>query len=459
MPKPLLVFTVALILASFLATSSFAQGQPVEASLSEKDIAVNISSAASTDLIIGNPQNVSLAFFLTIKGIYPKGILFDNNIIIPPNSTATQKITFNPTGDIGRYRIVFYGENLANPSLNFSIPANLWVQHPDRYIINGVKYLIEGSKAIGYITLKPDDKRQTDLVFDIVDINEKVVKSATLSMEIDRQVTLQQPLDISDLPAGKYRLRVSIKGTSLSSFAGFDIGLSKNVLEEKTVVSGLIFDEVKINLYNKGNLVENDYKVYEDLDKNTPIRLVTNATDIINAGKTVKYEFTVPEIRPGEVATVIYRIDNTPAMLTKAVVAVVILAAILAALMVARKPKIKKKFLKSGHGQYSIILEIRSSKLSGLKDVVIRDIVQPLAKVKKGEFLSGGLTPHIRESQLGTELLWRVGALKRGESRLLHYVLEAALGAESLKLSSATLNYVTKGNGKGSVNSNEIVMQ
>ena len=455
MPRTHLALTVFLFSMFLLVSTGFAEQQGFSATISPKNISLNISGIGQANITVTNSQNTVLNFFISIKGAYPKSIFFDSGLLSLPNSTTTQKINFNPVEGIGRFPIVFYGEDLGNSSINFSIPVNLWVQHPDKYIIKAVKYTASGTTATGSITLQPDDKRQTDIVFDISDINQKVVKSATLSRELESEITLDQPLDISDLPAGKYKLRISIKGTSLSDSTSFDIGLSRGISVDRQTTQGLLYDEVKILLSNSGNLPETRYVFYEDVPNGKSVKLLTNATDVLKTGTGTKYEFTINEIRPGEVATIVYRIDKSQSVLAILLGAVVLLGLLGMAFSIAKKPKIKKRFIKSGKGQYSIVLELKNSGFTSLNDSVVKDFVQPLAKVKSDN--SSGMAPHTRQSQLGTELVWKVGPLKRGESRLLHYSLDAPM-VESLKLSHASLDYVTSRNGKGSVKSNELVL-
>ena len=455
MLKYQLVLLPLVITFSFLASASL--GQEITAELSNKDITLNVSSVSSYNLTIKNNQNNPLNFLLSIKGEYPKFIFFDNTVLALANSTTTETVTFNPTEDIGRFNFVLFGEVIGNSTTNFSIPVSLWVQHPDKYILKDFTNSVEENKVTARLTLEPHDKLATEIVFDILDINEKVVKSSTLSKPLEKEETVDQTIDISDLPTGKYKLSASIKGTQLTKTASFDIGLSRNIKKEKTVTPGLLFNEVKITLYNYGNLVENDYKLYEEIGKHKLVTLITNATDILKSGDNLRYEFTIARIRPGEVATIIYRIEAWQELVTTLVIIVIIIVVVTTPLMMYRKPKIKKKYVKREKGQYSVILEVKNSKLGELKDVTVKDFVQPLVRVNKHE--TSGLAPHIRESQLGTELVWKIGALKRNESRVIHYTLNSLIQPESLKLSYATLSYVTSRNRRGQIKSNELVLQ
>ena len=227
--------------------------------------------------------------------------------------------------------------------------------------------------------------------------------------------------------------------------------------KEKSITPGLLFDEVKITLRNYGNLIENDYKVYEDIGKNRFVTLLTNATDIIKSGNDVRYEFTIEKIRPGEVATIVYRLENWQNLAVAIVVIVVVIAVAVTAFLMNGRPRVHKKFVKRGRGQYSIMLEVKNSKFGNIKDVIVRDLVQPLVKVGKQE--TSGLAPHVRESQVGTELIWKIGPLQKGESRILHYTLDALVHAESIKLTYATMSYVTSRNRRGKVTSNELTLQ
>ncbi len=438
-------------MAYIFFSAAYVLAQNISADLSQKDVELDINSISVSNLIIKNLENKSYSFQLVLKGDYPKSIAVDNNFRVEANSTKSIPVTFNPTGDIGRFNIILYAETIPDKSFNFSIPISLWVKHPEKYIIKDFKSAVDGSKLTASITLKPHDKLATEVEFKIFDLKEKVVKSASLTNEIDREITLDQVIDISDLPTGKYELAASIKGTNLTRSVNFDVGISKNIKEERKTVAGLLFDEVQITLYNYGNLVETDYRLYEQVAKNRRVTLITNATDIIKAGDTVRYEFTIDKIRPGETISIIYRLENSDVLITTSAAIIIIIGLLLSGFVLAKKPKVKKKVIKTGRGQYSVIIEIKSPKLSNIKEAVLKDFVQPSLKVSAHGF---GLS--IKDSQLGKELVWRLGELEKGSVKALNYSIET--DSPHLKLSSATLTYITKSKRKGTVRSNEVIV-
>jgi len=453
MSKIIFVVAISIVLLGFLAESSYSQ--QVTADL-EKEITLNFSSPSTRNLTLTNKLNESLNFVVTINGEPPKSMFYSNNIFVQPNSTTNFLVTFSPE-DIGRYNFEFSLVELRNSLINLSLPVKVWVQHPDKYILKDFTSSVEGNQVTASLTLKPHDSLDTEIKFDIFDLGGKVVKSSKVSKQLSKEEKVEQSIEVSDLPTGKYKLSASITGTNLKKETEFDIGLSRNVKEEKKVTKGLLYDEVKITLYNYGNLIENDYKVYEEIGKTQLVTLVTNASDIINTGDKRRYEFTIEKIRPGEVATIVYRFETWQYLMTTVVIIIIVVVVVATSVMMYGKPRIKKKFAKRSRGQYSVIIEVKNSKISDIKDVVVRDIVQPLLKVNKNETL--GLAPHIRESQVGTELVWKVGNLKKGESRVLHYTLDSLIHAESTKLTFATLTYVTSRNRKNQTRSNELTLQ
>ncbi len=454
MNKKTLVF---LILLTSIAFSGSAYAQKVSVDIPDKEIVTLINSVYKTNFTVKNPSNETLNFILQLKGAYKQNVFFDKTLLSPANSTATFPLTFNPKEDIGRFDATIYGEAIGNSNLNFSIPISIWVQHPNKYDVRGFSHKIEDRVARSTITLKPDEKTDTKIDFNILDINGKAIKSASVSKVIENQEAVSQELDISDLATGKYKIRVSVIGYSVSREAEFDILIAKNIKQEKSVSKGFLFEEIKITLQNYGNIIENDYRVYEDIGKSKMVTLVTNVTDIIPKGDSNRYEFTIEKIRPGEVATIIYRLENWIGFVLIAIMSVVIVIVPLVAWLYLRKPKIIKKFVKKGGGQYTIILEIVNSKLQNLKDSTVRDIVQPVLKVRQSE--TAGVAPVIRSSQVGTEIVWKVGPLKKGESRTIYYSVDSVVGAESVRLSPATLTYITSRNRRISIMSNDLVLR
>ena len=456
MSKQLSIFLISLMFVGFFVYPVSAE-QAFTADILNKDIIVGLSNITATNLTIKNNQNVSLVLKVSIEGEYPKNIILENRFIVGANSTLIKPITFNPKEAIGRFQIRIFLEDENNKNLNFSIPVNIWVQHPDKYIIKDFTSSIQNGKSFSTLTLIPHDKLKPQLSFDILDANEKIVKSTELSQVIEKEEIIQNSIDVSDLATGKYKLRVFIKGTNLSKTSPFEIGLSRNIRQERKIVPNLLYDEVKISLYNYGNLVENDYKVYEEIGKNKFVTLLTNSSDIIKSGDNIKYEFTIEKIRPGEVATIIYRLENWQNLLTTLVIIAIVIILLVFMLLIKTKPRIKKSFMRAEKGRFSVILEIKNRGLSEMKDTIVRDFVQPIAKITASD--TGGLTPSVKSSQIGTELLWKMGNIKRGESRILPYSIDTLLNVESLKLSSATVSYTTGRKNKGSIKSNEITVQ
>ncbi len=445
------------LMASLLVSIGLAYAEEtVKVSLSSNSLESEAGSLAITNLTLKNPTNSSFTFALSVRGSNPEYLVVDKSISLEANSTKIAAVIFNPKDDIGRFPLTINGEVINNQNINFSFPISLWAKHPDKYIVKEFSHLVEGNKITSKITLKPHDRLLTEITFDIIDINGKSVKTASLSQEIEKETALQQSLDTSDLQTGKYTLRASVKGTNISKEAVFDIGLSRNIRTERSVTSGLFFNEVKINLYNYGNLIENDYKLYEEIGKNRKVTLVTNATDIIKSGDTLKYEFTIEKIRPGEVATIIYRLEYIQDVAT-ALFALIVLSGLgVFAYTKSQKPKVKKRFVKQSHDSYSVMIEIRNPRFSKIKSGVVREVIGPTGKVNRRE--ASGVPPQIKDSQLGTELVWKIPEMVGSQTITLQYMVDYRKDSGRLKLSPATFSYTTSRNRQGFSFSNELVL-
>lgn len=450
--KPIIFIAFALLfLPSYSGSQTF-----IQAGLSNTSIEMLTTNPTFSELKINNSGSQPLTFLLSLKGSYPNGILFDSTILAPANATIAKNITFSPTQDIGRFSFSLYLESISDKAINFSIPVSLWVKHPERYILNNFIYSVQQDKIKASITIRPDDKLQTEVEFKILDLTGESVKSAAVSQETDREATLEQTIDISDLPSGKYTITAEIKGTTLKRSAAFDIGLQRGLKQEKIVTSGLFFDEVKINVYNNGNLVENGYKIYEEIEAGRPVKLVTNSTDTIKSGNTVKYEFTIEKIRPGETVSIIYRLENGQNLLMAAAGIIILLAGALFFFLNAKKPKITKRFAKTTEGKYKIFIEVQNPKISAIKNASVRDFIQPPAKVNR--FESTGYPASIRDSHMGTEVSWKLPDMKGHGAITLSYTLENTEG-KAIRLSPASLTCLTSRNRRVVVRSNELVLK
>jgi hypothetical protein len=94
----------------------------------------------------------------------------------------------------------------------------------------------------------------------------------------------------------------------------------------------------------------------------------------------------------------------------------------------------KKTAVKHGN-EWSVSIHIKN-RGSAAEGVVVRDII-PHHFTLSGAFET--LKPIARKTDTGTELIWRVGGIKRGEEKLLHYRMTAKSHFNTVKLPAARL--------------------
>jgi hypothetical protein len=91
-----------------------------------------------------------------------------------------------------------------------------------------------------------------------------------------------------------------------------------------------------------------------------------------------------------------------------------------------------------------------------LKDVIVKDLVPPIATVSE-KFET--LKPVKRKIKTGIELNWRISSLKPGEEVILSYRIVPIVDiVGSLRLPQATVSFVSKGEKKRIVASKPILI-
>jgi hypothetical protein len=93
-----------------------------------------------------------------------------------------------------------------------------------------------------------------------------------------------------------------------------------------------------------------------------------------------------------------------------------------------------KKISKKGN-EWSVGIYIKN-RGPAAEGVVVRDVI-PHHFTLSGTFET--LKPIARKTDAGTELIWRVGGIKRGEEKLLHYRMTAKGHFGAVRLPSARL--------------------
>jgi hypothetical protein len=224
-----------------------------------------------------------------------------------------------------------------------------------------------------------------------------------------------------------------------------------NLVKSKKVDYGLLFHTVTIILKNEGNVEEKNVYLTEYIPK-----LLDNFffpetepdyKKVIDNRVVYKWHFAA--LRPGEERKIIYQLRFANVFLAAIIVILLTIVGVRHKLTPALEKTFKIKKIK-GKKEIRIVLHVKNRSRKTIKNVKIKDFVPPIVSVVK-EF--EGLKPTIKVRENGTEIHWKIEALKPREERVLTYRIKPVVEIiGKFKLPKATMTYqTTKGKKKKTI--------
>ncbi len=279
--------------------------------------------------------------------------------------------------------------------------------------------------------------REMGIDFRIKDSEKKEVKVLSVTREVEGEREISETIPVGDLLSGSYSIEVMLIDSGVSRKANFYIPPIHNVVTSKKVVSNPLMKEVTITIRNEGNVVD-DYSLEENLPANQYVTPLHNPTFQYLESGNVVFEWKFTGLQVGEAIEIKYRVEYWKNLLGWVIMTSAILGLIGLGVTKIRRPNIRKKYIRKKDG-HLIVLEVNGSLTRELRNVLVKDRVSPLGKVIP-EF--EGPKPIVRESEVGTELIWRLGNLKPRSEIYLTYKIRPLIEAQ-LKMPRAYLTYRT----------------
>ena len=406
-------------------------------------------------ITLNNLDTEKVSFTIRVDS-KPGWATHQNKLEVAGNSTINTTFKIFPSSDIGDFdfKVEVYPEG--NQSLKEIKPFSLFVSHPDNVLLKDeviIKEWNDGRISVN-LPVKAIGKRDITVFADILSTAVDP-RRTIITKEVEGEKRIFEYLDIGDLKAGDYTLKLVIEGTENTIYKNFSISGQSNVLINKETESDQLFGSVTIKIENFGNLVERNYSIFEDIDKGTPVIFAVPPFSVEDKGSFVRYEFKIPELEPGQSVEITYRLEYWQGMIVTIAIVAIVLIVMLWYVNSIRKPIIRKRVVYR-KGGYSIALDIRGSLFKKMSNVIVRDWITPLAKVEE-KFET--LKPVIRSSSSGTELIWSLGELHKGEEKVINYGIKPAILGGNLKLPEATLRFSQEGKEKqNKISSNTVVV-
>jgi len=268
------------------------------------------------------------------------------------------------------------------------------------------------------VTIEPKSTKKLTYVFEVKNINEpgdyeiKVVAKNALNKILDeRKIT-------------------------------FKIETIHKIDEQKETKNSILYVDVAIIITNNGNLVEKNLEVVESMPAIYKNFLYPEIEPVSQDEKEnrVIYTWLIDELKSGQTIFIKYQLRFTNVVIT----ACILIIAVVWIVWLFFKPIIKKNYIGflAEKQEITISLSLKNKGRKTLNNLIVKDIVPPLASVvKKFETLE----PKVVRKSNGTELTWKIKQLRPKEERILTYKIKPIIEISGgLKLPKAFFTFETK---------------
>jgi hypothetical protein len=426
---PIFLFIVNSVLAA-----------PLDVTVENPNITVISGNLASFRLTITNSQTFTDSFTIVVNGTHLEwkipGIIL---ITLEPGQSKTITIDFIPfSKSEGVFEYQVSVSSWANPQLTAT--KSFWLTVQPSIAVTDLKLSQVTDRLEIAATVISDVNKTEEIVFDIIDNKNTIVRSTSLNVQLEGSKTITTSISTLNLSAGNYTLRASVAGSQYSKF--FTIAPVRNIIESTEIVPGFLAEEVRISITNNGNVPELNYTVTQNITTDWFTGFITLPQKCVVEGRQKECTFSV-DIQPGQTAMIVYTIQYWPTIAEWAFLAVAIIGGLVIYYLRLTRPRIIKKVTKHGSMEYTITLEIRAALLREAYNVLVRDFVSPFIHL----FHTGHLKPVERRSEKGVELLWRIDHLRPKETHIISYKIKTPFEG-SFRANPATLRYETKPAGR-----------
>ncbi len=294
---------------------------------------------------------------------------------------------------------------------------------------------------------------EVEINFVITDDGNNKVKFLSVTRQMKGEGEVSETISLEDLNSGYYSVEVTLGGSGASRIATFYVSPVHNIVTSKKTVSNPLTKEVTITISNQGNTID-DYSVEENLPANQYVTLVDDPSTQYLQENDVVFQWQLTGLQVGETVEVKYFVDYWKHGAGWAVVVFAIIGLLGLGVVKTRTPSIRKRYMRKRDG-HVVVLDVRGSLTKELRNVLVKDSVSPLGRVLH-EF--EGPKPVVRESEAGTELIWRLGDIKPRSEIYLTYKIRPLIEAQ-LKMPRAYLTYRTDDEKKINVYSKQLLME
>ncbi len=425
----------------------------VEITSTPTSATTSVEKSVAYTLKVTNDKADSDRFILTVFGRHLEwanlqGYYFE----LEPHETKEISLNFYPLEE-GSYLYDVQVSSIENPANRDSVLLKLHVKplvDPD---ISSFTADLVGNELRLDLTVTSRKRRDMEITFVVKDSEGNTLKAMSITREVEGEKELLETMSLENLQAGAYSVDAELVGYDVKSRSNFYVAPVHNIVTSKKTVSTPLMQEVTITITNKGN-VRDDYSLKEKLPAGQYVTLVDNPDAQHIEEDKVLYEWDLTGLAVGQTVEIRYTVDYWKNILGWAIMSFALLGLLGMGVIKVRRPTIRKEYLRKIN-ERKVIIKIKGSLTRELKNVLVRDRVSPLGKVLP-EF--EGPKPIVRESESGTELIWRLGNVKPRSEIYLSYNIRPLLEAQ-LKMPRAYLTYRTDDERKVRVYSKQLILE
>lgn len=314
--------------------------------------------------------------------------------------------------------------------------------------------------------LRNVNPKQTNRVYTTIEISrngvliEKFDDFSVMEPDSTKKISHNFDIELTHV-SGSYKIRVVVKDETNKVLHEkneyFQINSVYNIAKDKEVKNRFIHSKVTIKIENKGNIPAKNFYVTESIPSFAKSFFYPEIepTDFEQKENRIIYTWLIESLQPGETVEIKYQLRFTNVILG-ALIIIIIVALIIWFFF---QPKLSKKYIGVFRGQeeVKVSLAFKNKERRELKNVVVRDIIPPIAKLVD-DFDT--ITPQVKRTKDGIELTWKIRHLKPKEERVFTYKIKPIIGITGdLRLPRASFMYETRKGKKKRVCSKSLMIK
>jgi len=449
--------TILISILVFMFLSIIVYAEDILITSPEKSTTIYAGQANTLKILVTNNRGVKDTFYFSLWGGPSVWTTLDVpwvNLNAGETTDITLKIEPPRDAETGTHVLTFSVLSL-NSNISQSKEIYLDVLRGSDIFISDIELEKQTFKPGDTVIIKPTlinlnkkDPLEVSVITEILKddlIVQKFGESITIEPKSTKKLTYSFDVKNTNEP-GDYEIKVVAKNV-LNKILDerkitFKIETIHKIDEQKETKNSVFYSDVIIKITNNGNYVEKNFYVTESMPSISKNFFYPEIEPLSQEEKEnrIIYKWSIAELKPGQTITIKYQLRFTNVIIT----ACILIITVIWVVWLFFKPVIKKNYIGSlaEKQEITISLNLKNRGRKTLNNVIVKDIVPPLASViKKFETLE----PKIVRKPDGTELTWNIKQLNSKEERVITYKIKPVIEITGgFKLPKAFFTFETK---------------